>query len=1317
MRQPSTRRFHLSRLPVLLAAFGTALTLSLGLFAPFFTSVASANPGDNQPDASEIVLEYGGTSFTCQASVLNTQVTGPLLDGMIWDQSSAAIPNPGNLLTSKKVTTYIGVKGRNSSSDFVNSWPNHFVDAAQLDHALALGATNQLAPIITFFPATNPNPIGPFDSNGLCFKLPGMVQVSNNEWRGFENNDGITNDPKNCGGNVSDDASGTTLVPYCHGFLRFVTSSNTPITQPDGLQVIQGTMIEAGNQRASKTVCSGGGKGGQQCSQVPDDTPAQSVGSFKVLVGGTVSPPGLTNVGSVSIEWLDASQIKILSTTLKGPGTGNDPVVGEIYQKPTWSDNASDDGTTHSAVYLLAAAPNSAPADRKTLTGAGRCENPYPPGKTVCGAQDNCTPYIAIDDNIGFDPVAAAKAHSLGTFNSAVSKLGAATGTLVNYDTNCKIDGTYSLSLDNFQPAFGTWFYYSKAQKSFVVIFTNTGADEAPYVGVYTLQKNGQYTGGDNNCSGAINVDPSVDVTKVNVNSRFLVHWVLNGAGCATISTTGVGVYALFNEDDFTATAATAPTVDGGTDAATNTPDIICRVAVGDVFSWFACPALTAMQKAAGWFDDEINSQLTTDISTMFGDKNDTSKAYHTAWGSFRVIALSIIVIAGLIMVISQALDVPLLDAYTIKKIFPKLLIAAIGITISWSLLQFFTQLSNDLGNGIRSVIYHPFNALTVNGQALKNQIGGGSSFVLTLLTTGGILAFGVAGLLSFVLTALLGALIGFVMVVFRQVLLIFLIITAPLAIAFWILGHKLWKLWYDAILGVWLVFLFISAFIAIGRVFSVISFNNNGTVSQIIGIIAYFAPYFLIPLAWRVAGGAIATVGGLVNDRSKGGFDRLRNFRGNQVKKRGKKMQEGTLANGRGRIATGFNNLTRGVANAPKLGANPARWRGRMNNALTEQSYQSSKELRERDAAFATISQDEDLLRVARDARSGGDVTRMLTAAGRNTAEDHAKVEAVMRAGNRDAVRIAAATQLAATGTGYEDSGQMLASIADVAGDDLGLGTRMLGDARKAASDARAVHLSGAGFGRTNTELHAIMGTAPGAARATRAAAATQALNHEALQGTGAYQVIGARRNAVEALAPQMVQDVNDALLTGNQDQIDEALAGISARHTAMTSASPENAQVMAQQVMSAGVQDPANGQWVTVRELIDRARNRPPNPAHGQQRFLEMERNYTNAYQQNQQQQQQQQNLGSDRRIKTDIVPTGTFTPQGFPFYSFRYIGDTQQYVGVMAQDILPFMPEAITTEANGYYSVNYGLLGIQMLTYDEWLTEQHAPTHALS
>lgn len=504
----------------------------------------------------------------------------------------------------------------------------------------------------------------------------------------------------------------------------------------------------------------------------------------------------------------------------------------------------------------------------------------------------------------------------------------------------------------------------------------------------------------------------------------------------------------------------TAPDSDSST---VNEPELGCDLTfdLTKIFSlkWLVCPIVNAATFTVGKFEDAINGLLTIDTKDIFNDTN-TSNGYHKAWNSFRLFALGLIVIAALIMVVSQAAGIEILDAYTIRKVLPRLLFAAIFITLSWDILEFLANLSNDAGNGVRTLIYAPFQALNK-----KNQLGGGSQFVLTLIGTGGALAFGWIGLLSFAVTGLLAALVAFAVLVFRKMVILLLLMMAPFAIACYILPTtvKGWTIWKDGLLSVLVVFPIISGMIAIGRVFSITSFNTpafNGpggqTISQIIAVIAYFAPYFLISLAFRLAGGFIATVGGLANDRSRGAFDRLKNFRGNKASQNMSRMASGTRFQNNNPLARGFNAATGGAGafakSRSKLGfltdknvRQKAFAQQRFLNAMAYGNTDQAKVAAENDPllraqtyaseaeARRSMAQDWGL----KDSDVYGTVQQQV---------DNSIAAAKANGGFGRDQQINAARRLFSTGTGYDNIRQVHETISRVAGDNSDIASDILG-------------------------------------------------------------------------------------------------------------------------------------------------------------------------------------------------------------------------------------------------------------------------------
>lgn len=64
------------------------------------------------------------------------------------------------------------------------------------------------------------------------------------------------------------------------------------------------------------------------------------------------------------------------------------------------------------------------------------------------------------------------------------------------------------------------------------------------------------------------------------------------------------------------------------------------------------------------------------------------------------------------------------------------------------------------------------------------------------------------------------------------------------------------------------------------------------------------------------------------------------------------------------------------------------------------------------------------------------------------------------------------------------------------------------------------------------------------------------------------------------------------------------------------------------------------------------------------------------------------------SDRRLKREIYRVGAL-PSGIPLYVFKYHGFEDWHMGVMADEVLDFVPEAVTEHESGFLKVRYDML----------------------
>lgn len=69
------------------------------------------------------------------------------------------------------------------------------------------------------------------------------------------------------------------------------------------------------------------------------------------------------------------------------------------------------------------------------------------------------------------------------------------------------------------------------------------------------------------------------------------------------------------------------------------------------------------------------------------------------------------------------------------------------------------------------------------------------------------------------------------------------------------------------------------------------------------------------------------------------------------------------------------------------------------------------------------------------------------------------------------------------------------------------------------------------------------------------------------------------------------------------------------------------------------------------------------------------------------------------SDVRLKRDIRRVG-WLPNRLPLCRFRYLASDIEYLGVMAQDVLTIMPEAVIEADDGYLRVDYRKIGMPMI-----------------
>lgn len=297
--------------------------------------------------------------------------------------------------------------------------------------------------------------------------------------------------------------------------------------------------------------------------------------------------------------------------------------------------------------------------------------------------------------------------------------------------------------------------------------------------------------------------------------------------------------------------------------------------------AWMACPLLTAASDFTDKLLNEFENLLSFTIPQNPGADNGMAQVKQS-WAIFRTLASALLVVVLLIVVISQAVGGTFLDAYSVRKMLPKIVIAVIAMQLSWSLIVWIVLVVDDLGKGLFNLMYQPFQgASQMSLGALLNHanIGAGSQAAINWVAIMGGLVLGAAALptmLVFLFTAVLALLVGFVTLILRKLIIILALIFVPVALILWILPgsgtQRLWKLWLDNFTKALLMFPLVVMLVAGGRILAYVAgTQGNGTfLNLLIVLVGFFGPLFILPRAFRWGGSAMQFAGNMATSISK---------------------------------------------------------------------------------------------------------------------------------------------------------------------------------------------------------------------------------------------------------------------------------------------------------------------------------------------------------------------------------------------------------------------------------------------------------------
>lgn len=365
-------------------------------------------------------------------------------------------------------------------------------------------------------------------------------------------------------------------------------------------------------------------------------------------------------------------------------------------------------------------------------------------------------------------------------------------------------------------------------------------------------------------------------------------------------------------------------TIDTGTssqaDLPTNSTSSSCKV---DGIGWIVCPVTNFLATGMDWVFNILSGFV--EVQPL---ETNTNSTMHRIWEIMRNFANIAFVIAFLIIIYSQLTSVGLTN-YGIKKLLPRIIIAAILVNVSYWICTLAIDISNILGYslqgiflGLRDMVmaegggtgWQPISWESIASFILAGGAVGGAAIASVVLASTTMGAFTVGGVILLLLPILLGAFLTVLVVLFilaaRQAIIVLLVIISPLALVAYLLPNT--EKWFEKWRGLFMTMLiFFPAFSLVfgGAQFAGLMIINaaveKGDINMmLLGMAVQIAPLAITPLLLKLSGTLLSRIGGLINDPSRGLKDRTKNWSkdrlaarkaGEDVKTR-EMMQNGTL-------------------------------------------------------------------------------------------------------------------------------------------------------------------------------------------------------------------------------------------------------------------------------------------------------------------------------------------------------------------------------------------------------------------------------------
>jgi hypothetical protein len=310
---------------------------------------------------------------------------------------------------------------------------------------------------------------------------------------------------------------------------------------------------------------------------------------------------------------------------------------------------------------------------------------------------------------------------------------------------------------------------------------------------------------------------------------------------------------------------------------------------------WIVCPLSNFLSDAMDKLFAILQSFLTVQpIGT------DTDGAIYRGWAIMRNFANIAFIGAFLFIIYSQVTSIGI-STYGIKRLLPRVIIAAILVNLSYWICAIAVDLSNISGHGVYDIMEGirqelvkgtaaagPTSWKAVTGAILAGGAAAGAAGVgvaVTLASAGGSLML----LLPILLGVVLAVLVAIMVLAARQAIIVVAIMIAPLAFVAYLLPNteKFFTKWRELLSTLLLMFPLFAGVMGGAQLAGEAIINSaiqmgDGVAKLnliIFGMAVKVAPVVVTPFLLKFSGSLLGRVAGIVNNPGKGLVDRTRNW------------------------------------------------------------------------------------------------------------------------------------------------------------------------------------------------------------------------------------------------------------------------------------------------------------------------------------------------------------------------------------------------------------------------------------------------------